>query len=199
MGPLYGGDAVHAAVRCPKCVPPAASFDTSGFKMAIGTNHAAPAGDTRSMDLQVCPSTRSVNRHTDIGTQGGNVEGNRAPACSGRRGAGAEEDKFLLECNFDELVTTNGEQQEYWILAVQAAREACRLRAAARGTLNAAGTVAPRHDNHLSAAGAVALRHRAIPCAAGAVASRQGTQNIAAGAVVPWQGTNHGAAGAEAR
>ena len=53
-----------------------------------------------------------------------------------------EEDKFLLECNFDELVTTNGEQQEYWILAIQAAREACRLRAAAHGTLNAAGVIA---------------------------------------------------------
>jgi len=38
-----------------------------------------------------------------------------------------EEDKFLLECNFDDLISTNGEQQEYWILAIQAAREACRL------------------------------------------------------------------------
>lgn len=54
----------------------------------------------------------------------------------------AEEDKFLLECNFDELVTTNGEHQEYWILAVQAAREACRLRAAARGTPFATSAVA---------------------------------------------------------
>jgi hypothetical protein len=45
----------------------------------------------------------------------------------------AEDDRFLLECNFDELTTTNGEQQEYWILAIQAAREACRLRAMARG------------------------------------------------------------------
>ena len=44
-----------------------------------------------------------------------------------------EEDRFLLECNFDELATTNGEQQEYWILAIQAAREACRLHAMARG------------------------------------------------------------------
>ena len=41
----------------------------------------------------------------------------------------AENDKFLLECNFDELATTNGQQQEYWILAIQAAREACRLAA----------------------------------------------------------------------
>jgi hypothetical protein len=45
----------------------------------------------------------------------------------------AEDNRFLLECNFDELTTTNGEQQEYWILAIQAAREACRLCAMARG------------------------------------------------------------------
>jgi len=52
----------------------------------------------------------------------------------------AEEDKFLLECNFDKLATTNGEQQqEYWILAIQAAREACRLRATARGSSQRCG------------------------------------------------------------
>ena len=45
------------------------------------------------------------------------------------KGGLAEEDKFLLECNFDELATTNGEQQEYWILAIQAAREVQHLRA----------------------------------------------------------------------
>ncbi len=39
----------------------------------------------------------------------------------------AQEDWFLLECNFDKLVSTNEEQQEYWLLAIQAAREACRL------------------------------------------------------------------------
>ncbi len=39
-----------------------------------------------------------------------------------------EEDKFLLECNFDELATTNGKHQEYWLLAIQAAQEACQLR-----------------------------------------------------------------------
>ena len=51
----------------------------------------------------------------------------------------AEEDKFLLECNFDELATTNGEQQEYWILAIEAAREACRLRATARSLAQRSG------------------------------------------------------------
>jgi hypothetical protein len=35
-----------------------------------------------------------------------------------------EQDWFLLECNFDKLATTSGEHQEYWLLAIQAAREA---------------------------------------------------------------------------
>ena len=39
----------------------------------------------------------------------------------------AEEDRFLLECNFDKLLSTNREHQEYWLLAIQAARGACRL------------------------------------------------------------------------
>jgi hypothetical protein len=46
----------------------------------------------------------------------------------------AEEDRFLLEYNFDELATTNREHQEYWLLAIQAAREACRLRTLADGS-----------------------------------------------------------------
>jgi hypothetical protein len=39
-----------------------------------------------------------------------------------------EQDWFLLECNFDELATTSGEHQEYWLLAIQAAREASWIR-----------------------------------------------------------------------
>ncbi len=38
-----------------------------------------------------------------------------------------EQDPFLLECNFDELATTTGEHQEYWLLAIVAARGAARL------------------------------------------------------------------------
>jgi hypothetical protein len=41
----------------------------------------------------------------------------------------AEEDMFLLECNFKNLATTAGEFQDYWLLAIRAAREASRLRA----------------------------------------------------------------------
>jgi hypothetical protein len=38
-----------------------------------------------------------------------------------------EDDKYLLECNFSDLVTTNGEQQEYWLLAIKAARMASHI------------------------------------------------------------------------
>ncbi len=50
-----------------------------------------------------------------------------------------EEDKFLLECNLDKLATTNSKHQEYWILGIQAAREACRLRATARDSSQRCG------------------------------------------------------------
>ena len=40
-----------------------------------------------------------------------------------------QEDKFLMEVNLDDLETTSGEREEYWLLAIRAAREACALRA----------------------------------------------------------------------
>ncbi len=33
-----------------------------------------------------------------------------------------EDNEYLLECNLSDLATTNGEQQEYWLLAIKAAR-----------------------------------------------------------------------------
>jgi hypothetical protein len=39
----------------------------------------------------------------------------------------AEEDRFLLECNFGNFMMSTGEQQEYWLLAIQAAQEARRI------------------------------------------------------------------------
>ena len=44
-------------------------------------------------------------------------------------GEGLEEKyKYLLEINLEDLVTTSGETQIYWLLAIQAAREGQRLR-----------------------------------------------------------------------
>ncbi len=39
----------------------------------------------------------------------------------------AKEDRFLLECNFDDITFTTGEAQGYWLLGIQAAREASRI------------------------------------------------------------------------
>lgn len=40
-------------------------------------------------------------------------------------GEGLEEDnKFLLELNLEDLESTSGENQEYWLLAILAAKEA---------------------------------------------------------------------------
>ena len=45
-------------------------------------------------------------------------------------GEGLEEnDKYLLEINLEDLSTTSGETQTYWLLAIRAAREGRRLRA----------------------------------------------------------------------
>ena len=38
-----------------------------------------------------------------------------------------EQDRFLLECNFDDLADSPGENQDYRLLAIIAAREASRL------------------------------------------------------------------------
>ena len=39
-----------------------------------------------------------------------------------------EQDRFVLDCNFDNLANSPGENQDYWLLAIIAAREASRLR-----------------------------------------------------------------------
>jgi hypothetical protein len=39
-----------------------------------------------------------------------------------------EDNKYLLKCNLLDLATTNGEQQEYWLLAIKAARKAGIIR-----------------------------------------------------------------------
>ena len=39
-----------------------------------------------------------------------------------------EEDKYLMEINLEDLETTSGEHQAYWLLSVKAAREAFLIR-----------------------------------------------------------------------
>jgi hypothetical protein len=46
----------------------------------------------------------------------------------GEEGLLAEEDRFLLEINLDKLDNSTGEHQTYWLLSLQAAREAKKMR-----------------------------------------------------------------------
>ena len=39
-----------------------------------------------------------------------------------------EDDKYLLGINLEDMDTTSGERQEYWLLSIQAAREARKPR-----------------------------------------------------------------------
>ena len=49
-------------------------------------------------------------------------------------GGGLEEsDKYLFEINLEDLETTSGETQEYWLLAIKSAREAHILRETHKG------------------------------------------------------------------
>ena len=45
----------------------------------------------------------------------------------------AEEDKYLLEINLEELETTSGIKQHYWLLAIRAARRWKELQAEEEG------------------------------------------------------------------
>ena len=39
-----------------------------------------------------------------------------------------EGDKYLMDINLEDLENTSGEKQQYWLLAIRAARELSRLR-----------------------------------------------------------------------
>ena len=43
------------------------------------------------------------------------------------------EDQYLLEINHEDFESSSGEKQEYWLLAIRAARKACLLRRQADG------------------------------------------------------------------
>ena len=49
----------------------------------------------------------------------------------------AEEDKYLLKINLEDLETTSGEKQTYWFLAIQLMQEGRRLKAQALSAASA--------------------------------------------------------------
>ena len=52
----------------------------------------------------------------------------------------AEEDMYLLEINLDDLESSSGEDQAYWLVALQTARRVWELRREQSGEHNAHGT-----------------------------------------------------------
>ena len=57
-----------------------------------------------------------------------------------------DEDKYLMEIKLDDLENSSGEQEEYWLLAIRATRNACALR---RQSTNNAATPEPAWDGHI--------------------------------------------------
>jgi hypothetical protein len=73
------------------------------------------------MALQMHPNPRQSNRHNLHSQE------RRNPPEMGTENL-LEEDQFLTEINLANLKSSSGEQQEYWLVAIHAAREAGRLR-----------------------------------------------------------------------
>ena len=51
-----------------------------------------------------------------------------------------EEDAFLGECNLNDLESTSGVEEQYWLLAIKAAREASRLESIRNNTASGQNT-----------------------------------------------------------
>ncbi len=60
--------------------------------------------------IGVCDVLKEIERQLSLGPEGLD-----------------EQDRFLLECNFDDLANSPGKNQAYRLLAIIAAREASRL------------------------------------------------------------------------
>jgi hypothetical protein len=81
-------------------------------KLDIRANHAAAAGDALPVDLQVCAGARWSTGTLILAHKEELQREIEHQLTLGPEGLG-EDDRFLLECNFGELASMNGEQQEY--------------------------------------------------------------------------------------
>jgi hypothetical protein len=65
-----------------------------------------------------------------------------------------EEDQYLAEVNLDDLESSSGKRQEYWLVAIRAAWEACLLR----------GGSQPQECRNRSSRDGVLLHNNFLPC-----------------------------------
>ncbi len=85
------------------------------------TNYTASTGHPRSMDLPV-PLGARLPSSTLINLNKTKLLEEIANQLSMGANNLMEDDKYLLEWNLLDLATTDGEQQEYWLLAIKVAR-----------------------------------------------------------------------------
>ena len=84
--------------------------------------------NTRTVAILELHCARSSVRHTRNSEKGGAACGNRRQRELSDTGL-LEEDKYLAEVNLEEMATSSGERQHYWLLAIQTARNHYTLKA----------------------------------------------------------------------
>ncbi len=95
--------------------------------MDFRSNYTTPPGYAYAVDLPMCSRAWPFDRHTDISAQKRAPEGDRAPTQPRPGQTWRGRSFFLLECNFDDITTSLGENEECWLLAIKAAWEASSL------------------------------------------------------------------------
>ncbi len=102
--------------------------------MDLMIDQAVAPGHKHSVDLPLHPCPWSFLRNAHISTQGRSLHKKiKHQLTLGTEGL-TKENRFLLECNFEELTMTSGEQQEHWLVAIQAVWEASCIQAEATAT-----------------------------------------------------------------
>jgi hypothetical protein len=119
MGKLHSGDDLHKVAWHSRLIFMGERLSLVVREVGHGAHHAVTPSHSQAVDLQVHSTTGTlINQH----------KAKLLEEITKQLLMGAEllmeDDKFLLECNHLDIVSTNGKQQEYWLLAIQAAREA---------------------------------------------------------------------------
>jgi hypothetical protein len=112
LGKFYDRDGIGETLLHPGITPPAMRTTPITSKVGGRAGYTPTAGNPCSMDiLHENELLEEIANQLSMGAE--NL---------------MEDNKYLLECNLLDLATTNGEQQEYWLLAIKAARMAGVIR-----------------------------------------------------------------------
>jgi hypothetical protein len=126
VGKLHGGNDLCKAILYPRLI-----FKCERFGMVIGeVGHKAITKLLQITHRQLiyrCVLGHDRTAGTLVNQHKAELLGEITKQLSMGMESLMEDDKYLLECSLMHIVTTNGKQQEYWLLEIQAAREASQL------------------------------------------------------------------------